>query len=143
MAKIRSLEEIADKYQTVTPQRSAEYVSGVETSDVDWAKATEAAEGAFEEGINKAIARKAFGKGVRAAGSEKYKEGVRIKGGQRYSSGVAVAGPAYAKGFARYHRVIQQTVLPPRFARRDPRNLRRVEVIALALGKEKESVSGK
>lgn len=139
MAKIKSLEAIAEKFQTVTPQRAGEYVAGVEATEVDWANATAAAESAFEEGINKAIARKAFGKGVKAAGTEKYKEAVRVKGGQRYSSGVAVAGPAYAKGFAPFHRVIAATVLPPRFARRDPRNLRRVEVIATALGKAKEA----
>lgn len=139
MAKIRPLEEIAEKFATVTPQRAAEYVKGVETTDVDWAKATKDAEGSYEEGVNKAIARKAFGKGVTAAGTEKYKAGVREKGGQRFASGVAIAGPAYQAGFAPFHRVIAQTVLPVRFARRDPRNLRRVEVIVTALGKAKEA----
>ncbi|MCK5645108.1 MAG: hypothetical protein KAJ19_30185, partial [Gammaproteobacteria bacterium] len=105
----------------------------------DWANATKAAEGSYEEGVNKAIARKAFGKGVTKAGSEKYKAGVREKGGQRFASGVAIAGPAYQAGFAPFHRVIAGTQLPPRFARRDPRNLRRVEVIATALGKAKEA----
>ena len=142
MAKIRPLSDIAAKFATVTPQRADEYVKGVEASEVDWANATAAAEGAYNDGVTKAISRKAFGKGVKAAGSEKYKKGVREKGGQRFSAGVSLAGPAYAEGFAKFHQVIASTVLPPRFARRDPRNLQRVAAIATALGKAKESASG-
>ncbi len=139
MAKIKDLSRIAEKFQSVTPARASEYERGVEESPVDCAKATAEAESAFEGGINKAIAAKRFGKGVKKAGSEKYKEGVRRHGGSRFAAGVAVAGPAYEKGFAPYHRVIAGTELPPRGPRRSPQNLRRVEVIATALGRAKEA----
>jgi hypothetical protein len=142
MAKVKALADIAAKFATVTPQRAEEYTKGVEQSEVDWANATAAAESAYQDGVTKAIGRKAFGKGVKAAGTEKYKKGVREKGGARFSAGVALAGPAYQDGFAPFHQVIQSTQLPPRFARRDPRNLERVRAMATALGKAKEARTG-
>lgn len=141
MAAIKDLGDIAKKFQTVTPQRAGEYTEGVEKSTVDWAQATEAAEGSYEAGIQSAVQRKAFGKGVRKAGTQKFKEGVRTKGGQRFAAGVAIAGPAYEQGFAPYHRVIAGLTLPLRHARRDPRNLERVAAVANALGQAKERMS--
>jgi len=142
MAKIKNIADIAKKFADVTPQRAGEFVEGVEKSAIDWAQAAAAAEGAYQDGVTKAISRKAFGKGVKKAGTEKYKKGVREKGGARFSAGVALAGPAYAEGFAPYHQVISSTTLPPRYARRDPRNLARVAAIASALGKAKEGAIG-
>lgn len=142
MAKIKNINDIAKKFADVTPQRANEFVAGVESSTVDWAQATAAAEGAYQDGVTKAIARKAFGKGVNRAGSEKYKKGVREKGATRFAAGVALAGPAYAEGFAPYHQVISALTLPPRYARRDPRNLQRVAAVASALGKAKEGNVG-
>lgn len=141
MAKIKSLAKIAAKFATVTPQRAGEFVEGVQTSTVSWAGATKAAEASYEQGVTKAIARKAFGKGVDLAGDAKYKKGVADKGGARYSAGVAIAGPAFQAGFAPFHQVIESTELPPRFAKRDPRNLERVRVMAQALGAAKEAQS--
>lgn len=142
MAAIKDLGDIAKKFATVTPQRAGEYTEGVEKSPVDWAQAAEASEANYEAGIQSAVQRKAFGKGVRKAGTQKYKEGVRQKGGARFAAGVAIAGPAFESGFSPYHRVIAGTTLPPRFARRDPRNLERVAAISNALGQAKERMSG-
>lgn len=138
MAQIKPLSTIADKFATVTPQRSEEYASGVAASTVDWAARTAAAEDNYKAGVTAAANQGRFGKGVRKAGTQKYKEGVAAKGATRYAAGVAIAGPAYQEGFAPYHRVIESTTLPPRYARRDPRNLTRVAAIANALGKAKE-----
>lgn len=140
MAKIKSLTDIASKFATVTPARAGDYAKGVEDSTVDWANATAAAEENYQQGVQKAIQNKSFGKGVKNAGSSKYLDGVRNKGEARYGAGVAQAGPAYEKGFAPFHRVIESTTLPPRFPRRDPRNLQRVGAIATALGKAKEQM---
>lgn len=139
MAKIKSLSEIAEKFATVTPQRAGAFAKGVEESTVDWAAVTAAAEGNYQDGVQKAILNKSFGAGVKKAGTAKWKEGVRMHGESRYAAGVAVAGPAYEAGFAPYHRVIESLTLPPRYARRDPRNIARVAAIATALGKAKES----
>jgi len=48
-----------------------------------------------------------------------------------------VGGDDYEKGFAPYRDEIEKTALPPRYPRRDPRNIQRVATIAAALGKKK------
>ena len=127
MAQIKSLDKIASKFVTVTPQRSRQqYREGVSAPRRSWSGATAAAEGNYEQGVQAAITRKSFGKGVRAAGDSKQMTNAAGKGATRFGPGVAEAGPAYNAGFAPYHAAIGSVTLPPRFARRDPRNLARV-----------------
>ena len=142
MTQIKDIGKIAQKFADVTPQRAGEYEQGVMNPRRDWAQATAAAEQAYKDGVAAAASRGSFGKGVRKAGTAKQQAGVQKKGKDRFGPGVAIAGPAYQEGFAPYHQVIASTPLPPRFARRDPRNLQRVAAIATALGKAKEARLG-
>lgn len=143
MAFIRTIDSIAKKWAGVTPGRSADYEQGVRSPRKDWAQQTAAAESAYEEGVQKAIAKKRFGRGVKSAGTEAWARGALQKGTQRWGPGVQLAEDKYAKNFGPYRDVIERTTLPPRYARRDPRNLERVRVIAMALGKAKEERLGK
>lgn len=133
MAAIRSIERIAKKWATVTPGRSEDYRSGVESPRRDWETATTAAEDSYQAGVTAAIAEKRFGKGVRAAGTDKWQRGALEKGTMRWGPGVAMAETAYAQGFGPIRDAIERVTLPPRFARRDPRNLNRVKAIVDAV----------
>lgn len=139
MPAIKQIQEISQKFIDVTPGRSTQYGEGVKKPKKNWAQSTEAAEAAFEEGIAQAIARKAFSKGVKEAGDEKYQKGVREKGVSRWPVGVRLSQKAYADGFGPYRDEIERTTLPQRYARRDPRNLERVSAISSALGRLKEA----
>lgn len=139
MAFIRSIAKIAAKFADVTPTRTAEYEYGVANPRVDWQTATAAAESSYEAGVRLGIDKKRFGKGVKKAGSAKWAKGAQEKGTVRWGPGVTLAKDDYAKGFAPYHDEIEKVTLPPRYPRRDPRNLKRVEAIAVALGKRKEA----
>lgn len=142
MAFIRSIDNIAKKWASVTPMRTEDYRAGVENPRKDWMTSTAAAESAFESGVQAAIAKKKFGKGVKKAGTETWQRGAIDKGTQRWGPGVAIAAPKYASGFAPYRDAIERTTLPPRYARRDPRNLERVKAIVTALVQAKERVLG-
>ena len=139
MAFIRSIEQIAKKFATVTPGRSEDYRIGVENPRTDWATATANAENAYQDGVQKAITQKRFGKGVKAAGTAAWQTGAITKGVSRWGPGVQLAQDKYARNFAPYRDVIERTQLPPRFARRDPRNLDRVKAIVGALSAAKEA----
>ena len=139
MAFIRSIEQIAKKFATVTPGRSEDYRIGVENPRRDWATATANAESAYQEGVQKAIVQKRFGKGVKAAGTAAWQNGAITKGVSRWGPGVQLAQDKYARNFAPYRDVIERTQLPPRFARRDPRNLDRVKAMVGALSAAKEA----
>lgn len=129
MAHIRSIDAIASKWATVTPGRTADYEAGVQNPRRDWESATAAAESSWQTGVQQAIADKRFAKGVRAAGTEKWQAATLEKGVARWGPGVAIGESNYARGFAPIRDAIERCQLPPRFARRDPRNLARVKAI--------------
>jgi hypothetical protein len=133
MANIRTIEQIAKKYAEVTPQRVGDYEAGVRAPKTDWMQSTLAAEDSYQTGVTQAISEKRFGKGVRGAGTEKWQRGAIDKGTQRWGPGVAMAQSAYAAGFAPFQAAIERLTLPPRYARRDPRNLNRVKAVVDAM----------
>lgn len=133
MAGIKSVEQIARKWATVTPGRVSDYQAGVESPTKDWETQTAGAEGAWEMGVQQSIADKRFAKGVRRAGTDAWKQGAVQKGTQRWGPGVAIAEDAYRTGFAPIRDAIERVNLPPRYARRDPRNLNRVKAVVDAV----------
>lgn len=140
---IRSIDVIAKKWASVTPQRSEDYRFGVENPRKDWMTSTAASESAYESGVNQAIAKKKFGKGVKRVGTAKWQAGATTKGTQRWGPGVAMAETDYSRGFAPYRDAIERATLPPRYARRDPRNLQRVNAVVNALIEAKERLLGR
>ncbi len=137
MAAIRPVDEIAKKWARVTPQRVQDYQDGVQAPRTDWAQATAAAKPAWEAGVQAAIASSAFSKGVTKAGTDKWQQGALTKGVSRWGPGVQLGEDAYRTGFAPFREAIARVTLPPRGARRDPRNLARVTAIVEALVKAK------
>jgi len=135
--RIKSISEIAKKWSEVTPGRTEYYKDGIQSPKEDWEDATAGAEGAYEAGVTDAISRKAFGSGVRDAGTEKWKRKALEIGVSRWGPGVRAAGDDYSKGFAPYRDVIESVSLPPRGRKGDPRNYERVAAIGKALHDKK------
>lgn len=129
--------EIAAKWARVTPGRTADYEAGVRSPRRDWKNETTAAEPRYIEGVTKAATEKRFGKGVARVGTAKWQRKAIDIGTTRFGPGVAAAGPDYEEGFGPYRDVIAGTTLPERYTTGDPRNIRRVEVIAKALHDKK------
>lgn len=140
---IRSVDTIAKKWADVTPLRTDDYAAGIASPRTSWSAATVNAEGSYEDGVKKAMLRKAFSKGVKKAGDEKWFRKASKNGVDRWGPGVAEAQGDYAAGYAPYQAVIAALTLPPRYAKRDPRNIARVVAIAKALGDKKEAIGGK
>ncbi|GAH74924.1 unnamed protein product [marine sediment metagenome] len=130
---IASSSEIAAKWARVTPERTADFAAGVAAPRRDWKAETMAAEARYKEGVTKAAAEGRFGKGVAAAGTDKWKRKVTTIGVDRFGPGVMAAGTDYEAGFSPYRDTIAATTLPERYSTGDPRNIKRVEVIAKAL----------
>jgi len=141
MAAIRAVDVIARKWAQVTPQRASEYAEGVRSPRSSWSREAAAAQASWEAGVQASIAAKTFSKGVTKAGDQTWAKGAIEKGSQRYGPGVSLAEGDYSKGFAPYRQAIAGVNLPPRFARRDPRNLLRVNAIVDAMNKAKAAIS--
>lgn len=140
MAEIRPLKAIADKWVRVTPGRTEDYRLGIQSPRRDWEEETIAAAPNWKAGVDAAAAKDLFPKGVRAAGTGKWRDKSLKVGPGRFAEGVYIAGPVFEKGFAPFHRAIEAVDLGPRFPRRDPRNLERVRRVVDALVAEKVGV---
>ena len=108
---------------------TAAYQFGVSNPIRDWADATVAGANAWYQGIQAAHAAGRFPGGVRAAGTVKWKNRTLTKGVQMWPVAVAAAEADYRVGFAPFREAIASGTLPPRYAKRDPRNLERVAAI--------------
>jgi hypothetical protein len=137
MPAIKAMDKISGKWSRVTQASTQSYAEGVQNPSRDWATNTAAAEKNFESGVQASISRKAFGKGVKRAGTKKWQDGAIDKGVSRYAVGVALAEAAYQNGFAPYRSVIAALTLPPRGPKGDPSNITRVSIISKALHDEK------
>lgn len=140
MAFIRPIDQIAKKWADVTPMRTEDYAAGINNPRRSWAKATGEAEGAYEDGIAKSVAKKSFGKGVKKAGDEKWHRKASSNGVRNWGPGVAEAEGDYASGFAPYRDAIAAVKLSPRYANRDPRNLKRVKDVVDVLVAKKNAM---
>jgi len=137
MAEIKSIGSIKEKWTRVTPMRTEDYKLGVTSPRRDWAKSAAQAAPSHAAAMTEAAAKGSYAKGVNAAGTDKWQKKALAKGPGRFAEGVMVGGDDYEKGFAPFRDEIEKTVMPPRFPRRDPRNLQRVSVLNVALGKKK------
>lgn len=139
---VKSQERIKAKWQRVTSGASAEYEEGVRNPRGSWAAGAKAAEGAYEKGVQAAIARKGYGKGVSKTGDAGWQTNAINKGPQRFSQGVNLAGDAYSTGFAPYSETLKALTLKPRGPKGDPGNIQRVADVAKALHDKKLSLAG-
>lgn len=142
MPPVKSLDRISAKWARVAQVSGPEYEAGVTNPRRSWMQATAAAEANFEKGVQAAIQRKSFGKGVKAAGDDKWQKNTLQKGAVRWAAGINLAKGAFEAGFAPYRAVIERTTLPARGPKGDPANIQRVAIIADALHKEKLKIKG-
>jgi len=143
MAKIKDNARISAKWKRRAEGAGAEYEEGVRNPREDWAQATAASEPAYEQGVQQSISRKAYGKGVRKAGTAKWQENALAKGPTRYANGISLSQNAYEEGFAPFRQTIASVNLPPRGPKGDPKNIARVTAIAKALHAKKIELEGR
>jgi len=139
MPNIRDVRVLQEKWARKASQASPDYETGVANPLTDWQQATIAAREAWAQGVQQAMQRNAFATGVARAGTQKWQQNALRKGARRYSEGVTVAAEqnTWLQGFEPYAQVIQNTQLPPRGPKGDPRNIERVAVMARALREAK------
>lgn len=140
MAAIRSASDISKKWAEVTPGRAAQYEQGVRNPVRDYAANTLAGNDAWKAGVQGAVARDGFKKGVAKAGTAKWQDRAIKLGPSRFGPGVQAAQGDYEVGFAPYREAIAGVALPPRGPRRSPQNLQRVNAMVIALSQRKEAL---
>ncbi len=134
---VPSAAEIARRFVQYAPGRIGRYEEGVKNPSKDWANETEAAESNYEEGIKKAIGRKAFGKGVKKCGTDR-QMAKTIKNINRWSEGIEGAEEEMAAAMEPVVAVMKAIKLPPSYPKGDERNYARSKAVGVALRKAKE-----
>lgn len=132
--RIKDVGTLANKLATRAQAAVNDYTSGVQAAGGDWEQNTANSEGNFEAGVQDAIGRKAFGKGVRAAGAALYTKRATELGSTRYGPGVAAGKDRWAQNTGPYLQMLAGLNLPPKGPRRSPQNQQRANAVALALG---------
>lgn len=133
MPATKSLTETVEKWRSRSAAASADYATGINRSGVDWAGPTIAAAPAYASGVQDAIGRGAFEKGVAAATNARWKERASTLGAQRFAGGVSASTDRYSAGVGKFLEVIRGINLPPRGPRGSASNFQRVQLIGDAL----------
>lgn len=131
--KVKPLADISEKFVRVAATRQQDYEAGVRDPGTDWATATAAAAETYNAGIQEAVQRNAFTKGVNAAGTAKWQKGTAGKGVQRWAPGIRDSRADYETGFAPYREALERVTLPPKGPRGDERNFQRSVAVGRAL----------
>ena len=136
---IKSVDAVAKKYAARGGAAGQDYADGVNSTTNDWATNTEAQADTYAAGVQAAIGRGAFAKGVAKAGTSKWKRKASGVGSQRFAGGVQAAMPDYAAGVAPYFDVLKNLNLPKKLPKGDPANNQRSLVVQQALHARKVS----
>lgn len=135
--KLAPLSAITTKWNRRSATAGPEYEEGIRNPRTPWAASSIAAKASWTAGVTAATQRDAYGKGVTAAGDQRWSQKSVEKGPARFSQGVAVSETDYSAGFAPYRDLIERTDLPPRGPRGSEQNYARVGPIGKALAQLK------
>lgn len=135
--EVKPLNEIVSKWVEVTPTRRTYFENGIKRSADKWLNNAIAQDDAWKEGVQEAIAKDLRRKGLNEDAKRKYLERGAGIGPGRWAQGIGIAKDEYQRGMAPVVEALRATTLPPRFKRRDPRNLERVRAVFEALTKLK------
>jgi len=136
--KVKDAGAIAQKYSARASAAAGDYKAGVQSAGSDWEAGARAGEGNFEQGVQEAIAKKRYGRGIAAAGAQKYVDNATNLGAARYPQGVQQAVPAFTKGITPVLDKLRSLNLPPKGPKRSPQNQQRAAMVAMELGKMKD-----
>lgn len=135
--KVKDAATAAAKFVQRGQAAAPDYQKGVAASGEAWLANSTASKETYAQGVQEAIGRDAFAKGVVKAGAAKFTTAASGKGAQRYPQGVATAGPAWAEGTQPFLTTLAGLTLPPRRPKGDPGNMARVQAVTDALRKRK------
>ena len=130
---IKSADAIAKKYAARGGAAGADYSDGVNSTTNDWATNTAAQADTYAAGVQAAIGRGAFAKGVQSAGTDKWKRKASGVGAQRFASGVQAAQGDYMRGVQPYLDALKNLSLPKKLPKGDPANNNRSLAVQQAL----------
>lgn len=130
---MKSASQSAQKFVERASVASGDYVTGAESTSKDQAALAIAAAPNYAAGVQAAITRGAYAKGLQKSGKQGWLAGVKAKGGERFASGVANSASKYATNSAKYDQARGAAASLPRGPKGSATNLNRVSAVVNAL----------
>jgi len=137
---MKSASASAQKFVERAGAATGDYVSGAQGTSKDQAAAAIAATPNYVAGVQAAIARGAYAKGLQASGKAGWLKGVTEKGANRFAEGVASGASKYATNSGKYDVARGAANSLPRGPKGSEVNFNRTKVVGQALRKAKTGI---
>jgi len=134
---MKSAAQSAQKFVERASVASGDYVEGAQSTQKDQAAAAIAAAPNYQAGVQAAIARGAYQKGLSESGKAGWLKGVTEKGAERFASGVASGASKYATNSGKYDGARGAAASLPRGPKGSEANFARSKAVGMALRKQK------
>src|SRR6266850_2704147 len=129
---VRPVAESQEKFKSRAAGAREDYKRGVTGAGGRWLEGATAGENAWRDGTQEAISQGRFGRGVRAAGAQKYQERASTLGPERFATGVQVGAPEWGKNFQPFAQALSAHTPAARGPRGSDQNMQRsIEVARL------------
>lgn len=132
---MKSAQQSAQKFVERAAVAAGDYVSGAQQTSKDQSQAAIAAAPAYQAGVQAAIARGAFQKGLQKSGKQGWLDGVQKKGADRFAPGVQASADVYATNSGKYDAARGAASSLPRGPRGSQQNYARSSAVGQALNK--------
>lgn len=129
---MKTAQQSAEKFVNRAGVASGDYAKGASETTKDQAAAAIAAAPSYAAGVQAAISRGAFAKGLQKSGKQGWLNGVQGKGQSRFAEGVSASSQKYATESARFDTARNAASSLPRGPKGSPANLDRVRAVAVA-----------
>jgi hypothetical protein len=133
---MKTAQQSATKFVERAGAASQDYVSGAESTNRDQSQAAIAAAPNYAAGVQAAIGRGAYQKGLQQSGKAGWLQGIRAKQG-RFAEGVAQGAVKYATESGKYDGARSAADSMPRGPKGSEANYARAKTVGQALRKQK------
>src|ERR1700732_863335 len=121
----KDLASSATKFAQSGQNASAAYTKGAGAAGQKWHDNTSASSATWAAGVQQAVTRGAYQKGVDSAGPSAYTAQIAAVGGTRFSDGISKAGPKWQAKFGKIAAMVSGKDLGPRGLKGSPANKQR------------------
>lgn len=126
MSKGITLAEAAQRLTEAGTRLSDRYGRGTQGKGQRWASGAAGSEANWAAGVQDAIGKKSFSRGVSDAGAGSYEAGVSRKGVLNWPTGMQMAGDEYTRKTQKFAALWNQPLPTPRGTRRSAANKQRM-----------------
>lgn len=134
---MKSAAQAAQKFVERAGAASGDYVEGAQRTGKDQAAAAIAAAPNYAAGVQAAISRGAYAKGLQTSGKAGWLKGITEKGANRFAEGVASGSGKYATNSGKYDSARGAADSLPRGPKGSEQNFARAKAVGMALRKQK------